>query len=228
MHRSLALSTVALPALLICATASQADIVINDGTFLDSNWTLIPRPYGPSGGSGSAIQVLSGGITDNGAARLTTNTAGASNSGSYNASIYTAFSYNPAVSGPLSALTISFDARYTDGLSAIGPVVEQGGLIWFGGYEINTSAWQNFSFSPTASDWYLINPSGSQSGPGPDFSAAGSTMRFGYFTANGTSAGGASYTNRGLTDNFVVSFIPSPAAATLLALAALTTRRRAR
>jgi hypothetical protein len=96
------------------------------------------------------------------------------------------------------------------------------------GNAVNTPSWQTYTFTPVASDWFLINPSGGVSGPGPDFSAAGAPMRFGFFTANGTSAGGNPYTNVGLNDNFVVSFIPAPSAAVLLALSGLIAARRNR
>ena len=219
---------VALSFVSFTLTPAAASVVISDGTFNDANWTLVQRPYGPGGGSGSGTQVLTGGAGDNGPARQTSNSAGPSNSGSYNASIYTAFTYNPAASGPLTALSISIDARFINGLSAIGSVVEQSGLIWMAGNAINTPSWQTYTFTPVAGDWFLINPSGGVSGPGPDFSAAGAPMRFGFFTANGTSAGGNPYTHVGLNDNFVVSFIPAPGAAALLGLGGLMAARRRR
>lgn len=231
MFRSSCCSAAVLVALFCVSVTSMpasANVVISDGAFNDANWTLVARPYGPGGGSGSATRVLTGGAGDNGPARQTSNSAGPNNSGSYNASIYTAFTYNPAASGPLTALSISIDARFINGLSAIGAVVEQSGLIWMAGNAVNTPSWQTYTFTPVAGDWFLINPSGGVSGPGPDFSAAGAPMRFGFFTANGTSAGGNPYTNVGLNDNFVVSFIPAPSAAVLLALSGLIAARRNR
>lgn len=214
----------------MCLTsAAHAAIVIIDGTFADSDWTLVSRPYGTGGGSGSAMQVLSGGAGNNGEARQTTNAAGPDSfSGAYNASIYTAFTYDPAAGGPLTGLSISIDARYTTGSSALGAVVEQNGLIWMAGYAINTPVWQTYTFTPGAGDWFLIDPSGSVSGPGPDFSAAGSPMRFGFYTGNGTGLTGIPYANSGLNDNFVVSFIPAPGAAAVLGLGRLLAARRRR
>jgi hypothetical protein len=216
----------ALAGLASAASAGAVPVVISDGTFVNANWTTIPRIYGPSGGSGSGTQVLSGGFADNGAARFTSNTAGPSNSGSYNAHIYTAFTYAPAFSGQLSSLSIAFDARYINGLSAIGAVVEQGSLVWFTGNQINTPSWQRYTFTPGSADWFLINPSGGVAGPGPDFSATGSPMRFGFFTANGST--GAGYTNSGLNDNFEVRFIPAPGVAALLGIASCRAARRRR
>lgn len=207
---------------------AHAAVVISDGTFSDSSWILVPRTYGPNGGSGSGSQVLVGGAGDDGPARFTANSAGPSSSGSYNASIYTGFTYSPAASGSLTDLSISIDARYMNGLSALGAVVEQGGLIWMIGYAINTPTWQTYSFTPASDDWFLINPNGSELGPGPDLSTSGGPMRFGFYTANGTSAGGASYTNSGLNDNFVVSFVPAPAGAAMLCCGGLLGARRRR
>ncbi len=209
--------------------SANGGVVISDGQFNNADWTLIARPYGPGGGSGSGMQVLTGGAGDNGAARRTANVAGPNGSGSYNASIYTAYTYNPAGAGALTGLNVTFDARFLTGLSAIGPAVEQGGLMWFAGSTINTATWQTYSFTPTAVDWYLINPSGGVVGAGPDFSAAGAPMRFGYFTGNGTSAGGFAYENLGQVDNFRVSFVPTPGAAAvmgLLGVAGAVRRRR--
>lgn len=209
-----------------CGAEAMGSIVISDGTFANSHWTLVARPYGPGGGSGSGQQVLSGGAGDNGAARRTSNQAGNGNSGSYNASIYTAMTYTPSVSGALTGLSIAFDSRYIDGLSAIGAVVEQSGLTWMWGYEINTPGWQRWTFTPTSSDWFLINPSGAQLGAGPDFSSSGGPMRFGYYTANGATNSG--YTHSGLTDNFTVSFVPAPSAAALIGIMGLGAIRRRR
>lgn len=207
---------------------AYASVIVSDGTFLDSNWTMVSRTYGPNGGGGSGVQVLTGGAGNNGAARLTSNSAGANNSGSYNASIYTAFTYNPAVSGALTNLSISIDARYISGLSALGAVVEQGGVIWFAGYQLNTPDWQTYVFTPVAGDWFLINSNGGELGPGPNFSAAGAPMRFGFYTANGSGPGGSPYTNQGFNDNFVISFVPSPGAAAVLGLGGLLAAGRRR
>jgi hypothetical protein len=216
-------------AMILAAFSSaqaMANLVIYDGTFLDSNWTMIVRPYGPNGGTGSGSQVLVGGAGDNGPARETTNHAGANLSGSYNASIYTAFTYNPAVGGPLTDLSISFDSRYVTGLSAIGIAVEQAGLVWMSGGAINTPNWQTYTFTPGPGSWFLINPSGGVAGPGPDFSAAGAPMRFGYYTGNGTGAGSFPYAHTGLTDNFTVRFVPAPGALALLGVGGLIMTRQ--
>lgn len=210
----------------LAAVSASAAVIVSDGTFAETDWTFVSRPYGPGGGSGSAGQVLTGGAGDNGAARQTSNTAGPNGSGSYNASIFTAFSYNPSVGGAISDLSISIDARFINGLSAVGAVVEQDGLIWLTGNAINTSTWQTYTFTPGAGDWFLINAGGSASGPGPNFSATGTAMRFGFFTGNGTSPGGVTYTNHGLNDNFVVRFVPTPSAAALLGLSGLLAARR--
>jgi hypothetical protein len=197
----------------VVASAVHADTVtIFDGTFNDSDWALSVNQYGTGGGSGAASQVLSGGFGDNGAARMTANTANPTYSGAYNASLYT-------------ALNISFDARYIDGLSAIGAVVRQNGVDWFWGYEINTPDWQHWSFTPTDTGWVRFENSAGVGGPGPDFSANGGALTFGFYSANGT-AGGWYYTNTGLYDNFTVTFVPAPGAVLGLAMLPMIRRRR--
>jgi MYXO-CTERM domain-containing protein len=212
-------------------SGARAQVSVVDQNFANSDWTLIARPYGPNGGGGSGAQVLTGGTGPGAgsAARQITNQAGSGGSGSYNASIYTALVYDPAVSGPLTNLAISIDARYASGLSAIGGAVEQGGLVWFFDYQINTPGWQTFSFTSAVTGWYQINGGGTLLGAGPDFSAGGAPMRFGFFTANGSSSGGFGYANTGLYDNFALSFVPAPgAAAAMVGLGAITAMRRRR
>lgn len=228
--RSAAVLLAGITPWISCSYAS-ASVVISDGTFNSANWSLVQRPYGTGGGGGSATQVLVGGAGDNGAARQTSNTAGPSNSGSYNASIYTAFTYTPSISGPLTGLNFSIDARFIDGISSIGCVVEQGGFIWLTGNAITTSGWTTHNFTPsTGADWFLINPTVPYVvvGPGPNFTASGTPMRFGFYTGNGTSAGGNTYSHTGLNDNFVVRFVPSPGAAALLGLGGLLAAKRRR
>lgn len=220
--------SLALIGLAVAAQPAGASIVISDGTFNDADWILVPRPFGPGGGSGSAMQVLTGGAGDNGPARQTSNTAGPNNSGSYNASIYTAYAYNPSVTGPITGLTISIDAHYINGLSAVGAVVEQAGLVWMIGYGINSPSWQTYTFTQASGDWFLINPGGLVTGPGPDFSATGGSMRFGFYTANASGPSGSGYTDSGLNDNFVVSFVPAPGSAAALGIMGLLSARRRR
>jgi hypothetical protein len=218
----------AVACLFPASMPASAYVIVNDGTFDNASWTLVQRPYGSGGGSGSAAQVLSGGFGDNGPARQTSNSAGPNNSGCYNASIYTAYTYDPGVSGALAGISISIDARFISGLSSLGAVVEQNGLIWMAGSSITTPSWLTYTFTPVVGDWFLINPSGGVAGPGPDFTVAGLPMRFGFFTGNGTGVGGNPYTHVGLNDNFVVRAIPEPGAAALVVFGGLVAARRRR
>jgi uncharacterized protein (TIGR03382 family) len=204
--------------------AALGSFTFSDGTFNTGDWSQTSFQYGPNGGSGSPSQVLSGG--NPGAARYITNSCGSFFSGALNAQYYEAFSYNPAVDGPLSALTFSIDSRFEDGLQAVSFVVRQGGSTWQAGYFLNTSQWATYSMSPAANDWFAMTGA-SVPTPAPDFSASGAPITFGFWTGNGT-AGGFGYSRSGWFDNFTVSFIPTPGAtsAALLGVALLGRRRR--
>lgn len=203
---------------------AMGSFTFSDGTFNNADWSQASFQYGPNGGSGAPTQVFTGG--NPGAARYITNSCGSFFSGALNAQYYEAFSYNPAIDGPLSALAFSIDSRFQDGLQALSFVVRQGGSTWQAGYFLNTSQWVTYSLAPTASDWAAMTGS-SVPTPTPDFSAAGAPITFGFWTGNGT-AGGFGYTRSGWFDNFTVSFIPTPGAASaaLLGVALMGRRRR--
>jgi hypothetical protein len=191
---------------MLLAAATGADtIVYADGTFVPTNWTINSRPYGPFGGSGTGGQVFTGGAGDNGPARVVVNTCGPANSGAYNASILTAATYSPALQGAVSSIRISVDARLQDALCAIGAVVVQGDVVWMWGYQIDTPTWSTYTFNCDGTDvWYQILPTGTQLGAGPDFSAAGAPMQFGFWSGNGSGPGGGGYSTTSLFDNFRV------------------------
>jgi hypothetical protein len=211
---------------LSASSAHAASPIITDGDFLESNWSFQAHPYGEFGGSGAAERLAD--IGNPGFARRIYNNYGPSFSGSYNASFHTALTYNPSVGGPLTDLSFSIDSRYYDSLNALGFVIKQGEYTWGVGYFINGAAWETFTLTPVASDYfaYPFAPLVNTQPLTPDFSATGSPITFGFYTGNG-SAGGLGETRSGLFDNFTVSFVPAPsAAAALVGAAALTQRRR--
>ncbi|MGQ0628040.1 MAG: hypothetical protein ACT4PL_08075 [Phycisphaerales bacterium] len=216
---SLALATASFASF---ASFASAAVMVSDGTFADANWTCIPNPYGIGGGTGSGAQTASG---REGTGRLTSNSANPTFSGSYNVHLFTTFVYDPASAGPLTELAFTIDSRFLNGLSAIGFAIEQGGTLWYTGYELNTSSWATYTHVPAPADFFNL-PFGAPATL-PDFSASGAPIRFGFYSANGT-GGGAGYTNSSVFDNFAVSFVPAPSAVALGGAGLLLALRRRR
>lgn len=146
------------------------------------------------------------------------------------ANIYTAASYNPAQSGALASLTISFDVQvvftsFTDGTAGfLIPVLTQGGHVYrqaVGVIGVLSPNWSPRSFtSTTATDW-----AEQDSNAHPDFSAAGGAMQFGYLFSLGTvcpnTTQGCKATAAGSAlDNFhveaIAASVPEPASWLLL------------
>ncbi len=108
-------------------------------------------------------------------------------------------------------MRISFDARQQDSLCAVGAAVEQNGVIWMWGYALDSANWSTLEFACDDTDvWFQILPSGTQVGSGPDFSATGAPMYFGFWAGNGTGPGGIGYSTSHLVDNFRVEINRDP------------------
>jgi len=94
--------------------------------------------------------------------------------------------YYPAVSGPVTSLTYSFDFCLFSGPStvdqyAVGLMVKQGENYYVSDYtDIAQDGW-NIGQTLTASHFYLISGSGPAA---PDFSATGAPLQFGFLTAH--------------------------------------------
>jgi hypothetical protein len=193
-----------IPVLAVQPARAETSTIF-DGTFFNGNWTMVVRPYGPGGGSGAGTQVATGGAGDNGPARQVTNSCGNNNSGAYNASIQTSVTYRPAADGAILGFALSVDSRHLGSLCALGAVVQQGDDVWMLGYAINTPAWTTYTFTPDLNGpWFQIHPTGAVLGPGPDLSASGAPLRFGFYTGNGSGPGNFGYTTTSLMDNFTV------------------------
>jgi len=119
---------------------------------------------------------------------------------------------------------------------AFGALVQQDGVIYIynaaSATAIVGSGWTNFAFNNlTASDFTDAYASGTAH---PDFSSAGTALRFGFWSANGGSGfNDPNHVATGGLDNFLVTAdvtpVPEPSGLTLLALSvsgALTFRRR--
>lgn len=212
-------AAVALPAVL--PSAASAQWLVTDESMSLSNWSLSIHPFGINGGSG---EILQSGGGQPGSAMQVSNTCGSNFSGSWNALIYTPFTYTPTTAGAITNLSFSIDSRYLDRLQAISFIIEQDSHLWRVAYWTNTGAWTTYSISDVTSA--SIAPLTAGAPLLPDLSASGRPLRFGFASAN-SSAGGFGYTASGLYDNFRVEFVPAPSAAAMFgALGLLASRRR--
>lgn len=155
--------------------------------------------------------------------------------------------YNPSVQGAITSVSFSYDLLYIADtipgvlqiIAGYGLLAEQNGRYYrayFGHYAPPGTSWTSFSRSAlTSSSFHEIFDSGTyphfNASSNPDFSAAGSNIRFGYVVANGFS--GSVNANTGI-DNWNVTItnnaVPEPATfaiagSGLLAIAFLRRRR---
>lgn len=205
---------------LFCVSAAllswqtlAAAITVSDSTFANTDWTLTSFSSG-NGGTATAAQVLSGG--NPGAYRSVTDTlnSGGTPSVVLAASIYSPFTYNPAVSGAIASVDFSEDAACISGCfgsgQSTGPALLQGGVIYvLGSSSVITgpgSTFLNHSLSGlTALDFGAVSLTGftfTDNTVHPNFSAGGAPIQFGFLSSNGTGPGGIGYTLTAGVDNW--------------------------
>ena len=216
------LSILALPVAIASPALAQA---VSDDTFLDANWTLT-QAWAGLGGSSTAARSRRGG--NPGSYRLVTDVVNAAAPGSQtlvlSTNIYTPFTYNPAVSGPIALLSYSEDAECTHGCfgqgQETGPAVQQGGKLYILNRQLFTgpgTTWANHSLSGLTSDDFSIvsvTPTSIfDNSQHPNFSASGAPIQFGFFRANGTRVNAGVYTLSAGIDNWQITIAPGPSAA---------------
>jgi hypothetical protein len=187
-----------------------------------------------SGGSGISFGQSSGGFP--GEHRRFETQVNAPSLGQDYSAFYTSLlfanPYNPGAQGAIPQLTYREDFRTDSSVQLSGPVVRQGGNFYFAPVlTVSASNWTTSNLlALTASDFYLVTNNtslayGLDTSTNPDFSAAGGVIDFGVFrgSTSGPVPGGDGDSAIGYIDNPTIT-IPAPA--TLLALLALTPRRR--
>ena len=233
--RRIGMVTVAIASVALVASmgATAQTAIVSDSTFLDANWTLATFF---AGNAGSVIAAQSGVIGNPAPSRVVSDTVGAAPSISTESvimgvSIYTSFTYDPAVSGAIGTINYSEDAACTAGCfgqgQSTGPALLQGANM----YILSSSTvvtgpaltWANHSLTGlTAADFGLVrvmsNGTLFDNTNHPNFSA-GAPIVFGFFRANGTGVSGPGYTLSAGIDNWQVTI----AAAGLPAAAAVPT-----
>jgi hypothetical protein len=217
-------------ATMIALSSPAAAQTVSDSTFLDANWALTQFSAG-NGGSSTATQSLSGG--NPGAFRNVTDVlvsaSGGNNTVVLSTSIYTPFTYNPAVSGAITSVNYSEDAACTGGCfgagQSTGPALLQGGdLFILSSSSVITGplgTWTNHALSGlTAADFGVVNvtsptPTIFDNTQHPDFSAGGAPIQFGFFRANSTGVNQTGYTLSAGIDNWRVTIAAVSAIPTL-------------
>ena len=222
------LSLISVVATIAAGTAVAQSA--SDNTFLDANWALTQFTAG-NGGSSTAAQSLAGG--NPGAFRNVTDVLNAApvglNTIVLSTSIYTPFTYNPAVSGAIASINYSEDAACTASCfgsgQSTGPALLQGGnryILSSSTVVTGPSAtWTNHALSGlTAADFGLVNVTAGGSifdnTQHPNFSAGGAPIQLGFFRANGTSVSGPGYTLSAGIDNWQVTVAAGAPAATIV------------
>lgn len=219
MHFALAAT-----ALAAVATSAHAGLIV-DTAFNDADWTLHQSAFFAPGSSASASQAIGAGYT--GSARRAANSLAGNLSGIYGINVLASTGWDG--SAALEDLTLSIYSRQEYGLQALGFAIEQGGSYWIAGYFLNTWSYSLYETSATAADFvvpYGVDPSSQAANP--DFSAGAAPIRFGFYVANSSSAGGGAYGTSGLYSDFTVSFVPAPGVLGAFAVAGVAGFRRRR
>ena len=215
---------------------AYAQVLVSDGTFNDSDWTLLSlSPDSSPAASGSFSQVTSGGnpgdyqqITASQNSYDPNETVVYGGTPSYTKNIYvavlnTAQTYTPSTQGALSALTFSGDFKSSDTEDAVVEFfLEQNGIVYdyekpIGFFQPNegpqlpgiyTATWTNFSQTLSASSFIAFGNSSEH----PDFSSTGAPIEFGSGvdveqTSSESSSSDSEYYS---LDNFEIQAAPEP------------------
>lgn len=214
----------------LCAAAAHANVILQDGTFANTNWSAIEN-FGQ--GSATSAQLASGG--NPGTARRITNTV--NNASPITMTAFhaygntTATRYAPQTQGAITSLNVSIDARYVSGPSdgqGFAFAFKQGQVIYTSApiFITSTTAWQHIALTLNAASFTRIDGLAG----GPDFSASAAPIRFGIATSNSLDFGVTGFSSVADYDNFFVEVVnvPAPSTALVLCGAAVFVGRRRR
>jgi hypothetical protein len=137
----------------------------------------------------------------------------------------------------ITGIDYSHDSRLFSGpvgAAEMGPVIDQDGIIYFGAdlLHVTSAAWVTQSLANLSENDFVAfatNVPGLASTFHPDFSSAGSTLKFGVYQRLFTQAGGSAVSvDYGMDDwQVVVHFVPEPSTTVLAAsIFALVASRR--
>lgn len=212
--------------------ADAGVIVFSDGTFNSADW-VVDAFENANGGSAAVSQELLGGNPGAFYHIVNTVSPGAVGSTIYGLYLKPTASYSPSTQGAIINGTLSIDTQMFSGFGlgeATRTLLQQDGELFVRiGNRIdanNVGSWVTKGQSFVANEFQLI----SETTPGvlvidptqhPDFSKTGSTIVFGFSSANSTT-GTTGYTIDGGYDNWQItlntSTVPEPASIVLLAI----------
>ena len=202
-------------ACLAVISFNSSAAIVADTEFNDTDWssTKVIDTTAGSSATSTNTQQLSGG--NPGAYRQTIHDWAVTVDGVNIefAHLFTPTSYNLGSLGAINALVFDMDAKVdlAPQVNAIGFrfLVEQDGTF----YASDSTAilvgtgWNDISATLSEPDFVVLGGVGN-----PDFSTAGSPIRFGYVTRNGGSNTGRTLQSIGGVDNWSVTVVPIPAA----------------
>jgi hypothetical protein len=183
-----------------------------DGEFLDDGWTLDVLTNGLAGSVATAARQATGG--NPGPARRVTLTIAAAPGPALTSSVgafswKTGATYDPRVRGAVASVDWSQDHRAAPGPQFLSPAIEQDGKLYLLATRYaDAQIWTRFAEAGLVSSsfYHLIPPDlVTTHAGGPNFTASGSTMRFGFFRNASTGYGGGGYTTVADTDNWAMT-----------------------
>src|SRR6202011_2948249 len=166
--------------------AASADTTFSDVTFNPGDWPAIVN-FAGGGGTAGASKKTSGG--NPGSYYQVTITANSGPSGTAAFFNNSAFTYTPASQGAINSVTFSFDLINQGGTAAAAfanLALEQNGHIYAGPeFVVTSTAWQHVGTTLVATDFGQVTAgAGGQFSldlnSNPNFSAAGSSILFGF------------------------------------------------
>jgi hypothetical protein len=225
----LALASIAALSMSV-ASARAGSIVFSDETFDDAHWNaIITQDSTPGMDAGvTPEQILSGGNPD---AFRQTRHDWDQPGGLVVLHLRDGAIYDPSTSGAIDRIDTSFDLLFVDGsqgTSQVGhrPAFVQDGLIYSTsgftalGIARRNEGWQSFVFKDLGADVFPL---------GPDFSATGSPIQFGYLANNSGTREELDVSTTSGIDNWSITVhqLPEPGAPALLILFGALLARRA-
>ncbi|MCA9280941.1 MAG: hypothetical protein H6812_05930 [Phycisphaeraceae bacterium] len=205
-------------AMVSIGCAASANVTFIDHDFLAANWTDGFASVDGNGGSYTAGQ--QGGVGNPGdyydVFHMLADAPAMENSGIAVFHDCTFMVYDPSIDGAIAWVDVAVDLRKFSTFSTqVRVAAYQNGALYVNSNAITGSSITNNWGTQTrliegAESWSLVLPELElDSSSHPDFSASGSPISFGFYTANSTGVGFGGYNSTVGVDNFRVTVIPA-------------------